>query len=183
MQKNLKLIFSFVVIIFAVFFTYTITNNNKIQNTNNTSTKSYSDIQDINKKGSNLKNITIKDESSDLANKNLDNLEENNHKNDDYSILVTSPLYNAIFYLDTSNREANIKLIDSKDIGQTSSDKYINLTIDDINFLKNNASDLINEFIKCTIFDKYDMMSRLLNQYDTNLQESDIINLAFAYLK
>lgn len=109
---------------------------------------------------------------------NLKEPEENSNEYDDYSILVTSPLYNAIISLDEKNKDIDIKPIDSQNVEQTQSGKYIKFTNDEINYLKANSSNLVNKFTKSNILDKYNMVSDFLNQYDTNLKESDIINLA-----
>ncbi|MEF9992386.1 MAG: hypothetical protein RRZ84_08545 [Romboutsia sp.] len=102
--------------------------------------------------------------------------------NNDYTVLVSSSTYNAVVSLD-NNKELNIKLLETNSINNTSTDKYINFTDEDINYLRNNSDILIQEFKNCNLFEKYDLISSMLSKYDTNLKESDLIKIAMSYLQ
>lgn len=107
----------------------------------------------------------------------------NSSTTDDYSVLVQSPIYDAVVQLDRDSKEINVKVLDDSNIGSYDTDKYINLTEEDVNYLKENANDLLKEFENGSMLDKYSFVSKMLKGYDTNINMGDLISIAMSYLK
>lgn len=109
----------------------------------------------------------------------MDSSESNN-----FSVLVESPIYNAVVSLDEVSKEFRVKLLD--DVSDSDKDKtshYIKLSDADIDSLIANADTLFNQFENGGILDKYNMVTNMLKSYDTNIDQGDLIGVALNFIK
>lgn len=166
---------------------YTYTYNDASTDQNNSANNDKINKETYNKKSddshSNLasKENNINSKSSDSNNTTKSN--DTKSSDDNHIIAVSSPLYNAVVSLDQNNKEVNIKLVNSEDINTTSYDNYINFEDKEIKYLLENYPNLMKEFKNNNLFEKYDMVSKMLGEYDTDIKESDLISMAISYLK
>lgn len=201
MYKVILKILIVVVILFGVTKLITITNNIKnikddiVFTTTNQRTKNSTDksLLSPKKATSSDNNITdtpkytISDGNKNTQSAQVDDspsssvTKDNNP--DDYSVAVSSSIYNAIVSLDKESKEINIKLLEESDLSKTNTDRYINLSDSDVSYLLSNSSNLVDQFKNYNLIEKYDMVKDMLNKYDTNIKENDLIGLALAYLK
>lgn len=121
-------------------------------------------------------NYTVIDSSAEVI--------DNNKVKSDYSVLVQSPIYDAVVQLDKDSKEIKVKVLDDSNIDSyDDTNKYVNLTQENISFLKENANELLKEFENSSMLDKYSLVSKMLKDYDTNINMGDLINIAMSYLK
>lgn len=117
---------------------------------------------------------------------NIDSLNKTNNttSNDDFSVLVESPIYNAVVSLDEGSKEFKVKLLDDvSDNVKDETSHYIKFSKDDIDYLTANIDTLIDQFKNGGLFDKYNMVTSMLKSYDTNINQGDLIGLALSFIK
>ena len=188
-MKKLKISFILVLlIVFGVFIfrisTVDIKDNTTVDSNKKVETENrYNIDEDTSKKDSTTIDSNSKvTKKSDSLTKNVTGSNTTDSASD-YSVLVQSPIYDAIVSLDKSSKEINVKLLDDSNIDSYTTDKYINLTEYEISYLKENANVLLKEFEDGSLLDKYSFVSDMLKEYDTNINMGDLINIAMTYLK
>ncbi|MGL5346387.1 MAG: hypothetical protein ACRDA3_03470 [Peptostreptococcaceae bacterium] len=152
-------------------------------------------VDSDNKTIDNKKTSTSEEVKNDIkinSNSNKPNVSDNNANNkvtktsdsssNDYSVLVQSPVYDAVVQLDKESKEINVKLLNDSNLDSYDTDKYINLSEDEVNYLKENAQSLLKEFEEGSMLDKYSFVSKMLKDYDTNIKMGDLISIAMSYL-
>lgn len=131
------------------------------------------------------KTTQVEDKNSTLTDSNKmikSNKDNNNAPKEDYNILVSSNEYNAVVSLDPSTKKINIEPIDDTS-DNIASNNYINLSDEDIKYLTENADTILNDFEQGNLINKYSLVTKMLNDYDTDINTSDLINIALKYLK
>ncbi|MGL5328279.1 MAG: hypothetical protein ACRDD7_03350 [Peptostreptococcaceae bacterium] len=182
---------SVLVLSMCILYSFTIYSNfnsNKNTSTNKNTLQSNKDDQ-------NFRDVKSLDATSKKTNSNLDNSNTNQNINDNsttsksydnnngYSILVSSSFTKALISLDENSKEVKVKLLDDKNENIKDYDNYINVTDEDIKFLSENADTILNDFKEGSLLDKYSFVCDTLKNYDTDLSSSDLINIAFMYIK
>ena len=147
-------------------------------NTNKNSTTSSTDTLDSIK---NLaKDSTIETDSTNISQEISDILSDENK----YDLAIKYDNSGALVSLDTVTRKVSVISLDTidnfKDLA-SKTDKYIdfdnseNYSIEDLNSLK-------DKFLSSGMIEKYEIVKDILKNSDTNIKESDLINMYFNYM-
>ena len=147
-------------------------------NTNKNSTTSSTDTLDSIK---NLaKDYTIETDSTNISQEISDILSDENK----YDLAIKYDNSGALVSLDTVTRKVSVITLDTidnfKDLA-SKTDKYIdfdnseNYSIEDLNSLK-------DKFLSSGMIEKYEIVKDILKNSDTNIKESDLINMYFNYM-
>ena len=147
-------------------------------NTNKNSTTSSTDTLDSIK---NLaKDYTIETDSTNISQEISDILSDENK----YDLAIKYDNSGALVSLDTVTRKVSVISLDTidnfKDLA-SKTDKYIdfdnseNYSIEDLNSLK-------DKFLSSGMIEKYEIVKDILKNSDTNIKESDLINMYFNYM-
>ena len=145
---------------------------------NNNSTTSSTDTLDSIK---NLaKDYTIETDSTNISQEISDILSDENK----YDLAIKYDNSGALVSLDTVTRKVSVISLDTidnfKDLA-SKTDKYIdfdnseNYSIEDLNSLK-------DKFLSSGMIEKYEIVKDILKNSDTNIKESDLINMYFNYM-
>ncbi|MEG2511498.1 MAG: hypothetical protein RSB00_03970 [Bacilli bacterium] len=121
-----------------------------------------------------------KPQSKQITNTKLEAKNKSN-KSKDFNLLISSNDYNAVVSLDTVSNDITITNLKNKNQDLSIIDNYIKLSDEDIAYLKENLEPLKEKFKNSNLFEKYNIINTLLNTYQTDLKESDIINLYLEY--
>lgn len=145
---------------------------------NNNSTTSSKDVLESIK---NLaKDSTIETDSTNISQEISDILSDENK----YDLAIKYDSSGALVSLDTVTRKVSVISLDTidnfKDLA-SKTDKYIdfdnseNYSIEDLNSLK-------DKFLSSGMIEKYEIVKDILKNSDTNIKESDLINMYFNYM-
>lgn len=151
------------------------------QGRNNTDNKETSNLEIVEDE---LTDDSLNDRKTDNDSTASDNSKGDNKVNSDdsYNILISSSAGDKVVSLDTTSKELKVNDTDNNDTS-VSVNNYINLSDEDIEYLKENANTILSEFEKGNLFDKYELVNKFLKDYDTDISTGDIISLALKYIK
>lgn len=177
MSKIFKSVILITIIVFSVSSLYILENSSK----HYTSKQNQDSIVNSNTQENDAaKESAVSQNISNPSDKN-NNPNANSNKKD-YSVLVSSSIYNAVVSLDEDTKDINVKLLDDT-LDVPKSDNYINISDEDLKYLEENADTLLNQFKEGSLIQKYSLVTNMLKDYDTDISEGDLINLAFKYIK
>ena len=84
--------------------------------------------------------------------------------------------------INENSKEFKISLLEEPyNSTKTDTKHYINLTQDNIDYLIKNKDSLISKFKDGGFFDKYNLVSNMLQSYDTNIKIEDLIEVGLKY--
>lgn len=152
-----------------------VADNSKANNNSTTSSKDFLEsIKNL------AKDSTIETDSTNISQEISDILSDENK----YDLAIKYDNSGALVSLDTVTRKVSVITLDTidnfKDLA-SKTDKYIdfdnseNYSIEDLNSLK-------DKFLSSGMIEKYEIVKDILKNSDTNIKESDLINMYFNYM-
>lgn len=128
---------------------------------------------------SDKKNQSSKKDSTDNSPNSKSN--SNSSKKNSYDLLFLSDDVSSIISIDRDTKEITTRDLDKDSISLDNIpleiDNYIKVDGDSLNYFKGDLPTLKEEFFNASIPDKYFMMKDLISKCDTDLNDSDLINL------
>ncbi|MGL4912928.1 MAG: hypothetical protein ACRC3Y_10930, partial [Romboutsia sp.] len=106
----------------------------------------------------------------------------NTKNNKEHTLLITSSQYNALVCLNEDTKDVKIEVLEDQS-NPAVFDNYINLNDDDIKYLKENSDSILNNIKESSLFEKYQLITSMLEKYDTDISVSDILSIGLKYTK